>query len=493
MEDVLAGLTAVADGAPSGDAAAGTDDGAGAGGGAGEGAGTGTGTGTGGAEGERTGAGDGSGEGTGEGEGDGAGEIGDEGTGEGDGEGEGQGDEFEGADGRKVDAKTREALAALKKVNPEAAKRLFADHGRAQAIIKEIGATNLSDAVNKVRQMTATLEAVGGEEGLTELQGEVEDYRKEIGQFSEGDPALLQELHESNPEAFATSVTNGLALIMEKSPAMLDNVLLPALVPRLEKAGMYRSIDQLIGLIKEGKGQEAYDLTAQVKQWLDNAKGLAEKAGATKTKVDPQRQALDRRDADLTAKEQKIYEGQIATDVNKLNNTATARLAEPFFKDLKLKPEGRREFINALNSRIWKAMRDDKAFQRAGNALKAKGDVGRTARFVSAKFAELLPQHFRALRDAMYPNYTRGGTKVAPGAGKANGAAGAGGGANGTGAAAGAGKAAAGVTLVAKLPRPDEIDWTKTTEAMYHIGRGMGEAILKNGKRIRFDWAKVER
>jgi hypothetical protein len=489
MEDVLAGVgTVVADGAAAGDAAAGTDDGAGAGDGAGEGAGTDTGT----ADGEGTDAGDGSGEGAAEG--DDAGAIGDEATAEGDAAGEDQGDEFESADGRKVDAKTREALAALKKVNPAAAKQLFADHGRGQAIIKELGAANLSDAVNKVRQMTATLEAVGGEEGLTELQGEVEDYRKEVGQFANGDPALLQELHTSNPEAFATSITNGLALIMEKSPAMLDNVLLPALVPRLEKAGMFRSIDQLATLIKEGKGQEAYDLTADIKKWLDNAKGLAEKAGTAKAAIDPRKQELDKRDTELTAKEQKIYEGQIATDVNKLNNTATSRLAEPFFKDLKLKPEGRREFINALNSRIWRTMRDDKAFQRAGNALKAKGDAGRTARFVSAKFAELLPQHFRALRDAMYPNYTRGGTKVAANAGKANGAAaGAAGGGNGTGAAAGAGKGAAGVTLVAKLPKPEEIDWTKTTEAMYHIGRGMGEAVLKNGKRIKFDWAKVER
>jgi hypothetical protein len=485
MEEILAGGTAVADGtAAGGDTAAGTDEGAGAGGGAGEGAGEGAGPGEG-------GEGAGPGEGAGEGDGEGAGEI-DPAAGAG--EGEGEGDEFESADGRRIDAKTREALAALKKVSPAAAKQLFADHGRAQAIIKEVGAQNLSDALNKVRQISATLESVGGEEGLGELQTEADDYRNEIKQFSEGDPALLNQLHEANAEAFATSITNGLALIMEKSPAMLDNVLLPALVPRLEKAGMYSSMDQLAALIKEGKGQEAYDLTAKIKAWLDNAKNLSEKSATTRAKVNPEKEALDRRDSELTAKEQKIYEGQIATDVNKLNNGVTSRLVDPFFKDLKLKPEGRREFINALNSRIWKTMREDKPFQRAGNALKAKGDVSRTARFVSAKFAELLPQQFRALRDAMYPNYTRGGTKVAAGAGKANGGAtGAAGGGNGAGGGAGAGKGPAGVTLVTTMPKPEEIDWTKTTEEMYHVGRGMGEAILKSGKKIRFDWTKVER
>jgi hypothetical protein len=491
MEEILNGAgTAVADGAAAGGDAggAGTGGGAGEGEGAGEGAGEKPGTGEGGAGGDGAGAG----EGAGEGEGEGAGEI--EGAAAGEGEGEGEGDEFESADGRKVDSKTREALAALKKVNPAAAKQLFADHGRAQAIVKEVGAQNLSDAVNKVRQITATLESVGGEEGLEGLQSEAEDYRNEIKQFSEGDPALLNQLHEANPDAFATSITNGLALIMEKSPAKLDAVLLPALVPRLQKAGMFDSVDQLAALIKEGKGQEAYDLTAKIKAWLDNAKHLSEKAATTRNNVDPRKEAQDKRDSELTAKEQKIYEGQIGSDVNKLNNTATARVVEPFFKDLKLKTEGRREFINALNSRIWKTMREDKAFQRAGNALKAKGDAGRTARFVSAKFVELLPEHFRALRDAMYPNYTRGGTKVAPGAGKANGAAGGvAGGGNGTGGGAGAGKAPAGVTLVTKMPKPEDIDWSKTTEEMYHVGRGNGEAILKSGKRLRWNWATVER
>jgi hypothetical protein len=382
---------------------------------AGDGAGSGAGTGTPVVESPKPGTGEGAGEGEGivpsegtpEGEGTGEGES----AGEGDGEGE-PGEEGLEADGRRVDLKTREALAALKKVNPDAARRLSDTYHRAQAIIKDVGATTLSEAVNKVRQMAGTLEALGGDEGITGLQTEVEDYRNEIQQFSEGDPALLAQLHEANPESFTTAITNGLELLATKSPDLMDRAILPTMVARLEKAGMYRTVQALANLIKEGKGQEAYDLTAELSDWLTKAKSMAAKQIEMKGQKDPKAEDLDRREQDIASKEQKAYERQISADVNRQNNLVTSKIVEPFFKQLNLKTEGRREFINALNSRIWAAMKTDNGFQRAAKAIMGKGEVERASRFVHAKFAEILPDHFRKLRDAMYPNFTKGGTKI---------------------------------------------------------------------------------
>jgi hypothetical protein len=397
------------------------------------------------------------------------------------------------ADGRKLDLKTREALAAFKKANPEAAKRLAGTYFRANTIVKEIGAANLSDAIVKVRNMAATFDSLGGEEGITGLQTKVADYDREIDQFANGDPALLHELNESNPDAFITSITNGLEIIASKNPKGLDRVLFPAMVARLETAGMFKTVADLAALIKDGKGQEAYDLTAEISKWLEGSKAFAEKQKTLKLEKNPEADKLSRERADLDKAKRDHYEGQVGTDVNRQNNTATASIVEPFFKELKLKPEGRREFVNSLNSRIWAAMKKDAAFQRNAKALMDKGDVTRAARFIHSKFAELLPENFRRLRDVLYPNYKPGPVrKVAAGA-AGNGAAAGAGGARAAAGGAAAGAGANGATLVTKMPRPEEIDWGKTTEDMYHIGRGTGEAVLKNGKRIRFDWSKVER
>jgi hypothetical protein len=393
-------------------------------------------------------------------------------------------------DGRKLDLKTREALAKLKKTDPEAAKRMAGTYFRANTIVKELGATNLSEAIVKVRDMTATLEALGGEEGIQELQGEVGDYRKEIEQFAKGDPALLEELNTSNPEAFGTAITNGLE-ILSKNPEIFNKTLFPYMIPALEKAGVTGSIKSLLALIKDGKGQEAFDLTAQIDKWLADGKAFADKQKITRTERDPAREELDRRRQELDQREKTNFEQGVGADVNKFNNTATAKVVEPFFKQLNLKPEGRREFVNALNSRVWAAMKKDAAFQRNANALMDKGDAARAARFIHSKFAELMPGEFRKLRDAMYPNFGKMAVKKAPAA--ANGGAGA---ASGGGKGAAAGGAAAGggtgdFKMVTAKPTPDLIDWSKTSEEMFHIGRGIGKAILKDGRKVQWDWAKI--
>ena len=476
MADVIAGAgagTAVIDAG----AAAGAGDGAGAGR-AGDGAGAG---------GAGGGAGDGSSAGVSESEGtDGAG------AGDGAGASDGEVDGTEAAqdelgeidgietDGRKIDDATRKAIAALKKIDPASAKRVAENYFRMGGVMKEVGATTPSEAVNKVRQLAATVESLGGDEGITNLQSEVEDYRNEIKQFQAGDPALLDQLHTASADQFSTMIEQGLNLLAQKSPALFDKALVGSMVARLENSGMFSSVDSLLALIKDGKGQEAYDLTIQIQKWLAGAKGKAQKQVEIASQKNPEREALDRDRAKLDEDKREAYEGRVGSDVNRQNNSVTSKLVEPFFKDLKLGNEGRREFVNALNSRLWGKMKADLAFQRAAKALMAKGDEAKSSRFIHAKFAELLPTEFKTLRDAMYPNYTRGGTKTSADAGKKAGVAG-----DKTAAAAtGAGPAYAG-----GRPDRDSVDWTRTNETLWISGR----AFLK-GKpdMVKFNWSEVK-
>ena len=156
-------------------------------------------TGTGGPEGTPADGGGKGTEGTGDGEGDGeAGEGGGEeaGAGEGEGgegEGESDGSEFE-TDGRKIDDATKKALASLKKVDPAAAKRV------AEAYFKKQGYEKVFPTIHEARGAKATLEAVGGTKGIAEMQTAVSDYDREIAQFAQGDPELINNLWTSNPE-----------------------------------------------------------------------------------------------------------------------------------------------------------------------------------------------------------------------------------------------------------------------------------------------------
>src|SRR5262249_221817 len=136
----------------------------------------------------------------GAGEGDGGGEGGEGGRGEGDrlpGEPDDEIDYEQ--DGRKVDDKTKKAIAELAKTNKDAARAVRDAYFRPTALLKELPeAKTFDEAIKTVRGMKATIESLGGEEGITKLNEEVGDYRREIDQFAKGDPALIKQLYEAN-------------------------------------------------------------------------------------------------------------------------------------------------------------------------------------------------------------------------------------------------------------------------------------------------------
>ena len=376
------------------------------------------------------------------------------------------------SDGRRVDVKNREAFAKLAKVDQNAARAVREMYFRAQAFIKEAGAENASQAIQNVKAMRATIDSLGGDQGINDLQEEVTDYRREIQQFAEGDPGLLQQLYESSPEGVVDATRNSLELLADKDMKLFDKAIMGTMVARLERAGMYNSIQGLLDLIKEGKGQEAYDLTMQIQKWLNDAKGLSSRNAEDRERArrDPRAEENERRARELDDREAQSYDREISVDVNRVNNRAMAKIVDAFFKDIGLQTEGRREFVNTLQSRIWRAMKEDKGWQRQAHAIKDRGDVTATAEFISHKFAEMLPDHFRMLRNSMYPNYK---SKPKP---KPNGAA------QTTGAN--------GVTVTSvqgRKPNRDDIDWKKTSQKMFITGK----AVLKNGKNISWDWKTV--
>lgn len=388
-------------------------------------------------------------------------------------------------DGRKMDARTRAAIEKLKAVDPEAAKAVREAYFSRQSVLKEFPeAKDLSQAIRSIRTMKATLEAVGGHEGIENLQTEVTDYRNEINAFSKGDRALIEQLYEGNPESTATAALNCLDVLQEKNYALFEKTMLPSVAGILERAEMSKFLQEAAKHCTDGNGQGAYDTITKIAAWVakldKSAKGISE----ARTKVDPERQKIDEERQQLNREKTEMYERGISHSVTKFNNDAIAKITAPLFKQLGLNGEGRRDFTQNLMNRVWSAMKADKSFQRLAKATMAKGDGDKAARLIADKFEELLPEHYRKYRDLRYPNMPNKG--AARPAGKPNGAAPAAGG--GKPAATPGGSAA---MLVTKLPSPETVDWTKTTDEMYHVGRGMGEAILTNGKRVKWDWTKV--
>jgi len=251
---------------------------------------------------------------------------------------------------------------------------------------------------------------------------------------------------------------------------------MPTMVARLENAGMFNSMQQILAFVKEGKGQEAYDLTAKVIDWLDKAKGFSDKQLKLRTEQNPEQERLARDREEFERQKEETYTKTALADVNRMNNGQMAKATAAFFKDVGLRPEEQAEFKKALTSRIWAQMAKDEPYLRAAKAIRAKGDMERHTNFVHSKFVELLPDAFRRLRNEMYPNYkpvaAKPGTKIAAGAPKTNGA-----GTEKKPAAAGSADSS-GLVLIPAKPDGKEVDWEKTNDVLWITGK----AYMKSGK-----------
>lgn len=393
-------------------------------------------------------------------------------------EGEGEGEEAEPepedleTDGRRIDDKTRKAIAKLKKVDPLAAKAVAEAYFRENAYKKQF------PTVQAARAAKATLDSLGGDEGITALQGEVESFRTEIKQMANGDPELIGQLYESDPRGLELSTGASIKFIGSKDADAFDRVVIPPMVTRLEKAGMYTSIPALLKLIQDGKGQEAYDLTLEIQKWLSDAKSMQKEQMDLAGRKDPEREAVAREREELATQKTKMFDDATGVDVNRMNNTALKRAIDPLFRELKLDADGRREFTNGLQQRIWKMMKEDSTFQMQQRAIAKKGDVQERAEFISGKFQELLPEAFRRYRNSLYPNYSK--LKVVPKPKVAAGAAPT----NGKKPAAAAAPVTTGATIkINYRPKFTDVNWSKTPDVMWLTGH----AVLTSGKSVQFD------
>jgi hypothetical protein len=366
-------------------------------------------------------------------------------------------------------------VAELKKTNPAAAKALADQFYRRLAYQKEFA------TVQDARRAKATIESLGGEEGITELQSEITDFRTEAEEFANGDRGLLEKLHKSNPESTLKAGQHILDIFEETGNLQaLDSMLLRPMVKRLQSVGLGRALVEAAKLVEDGKGQEAYDAIGRIGQWLAQVNGEAEKMGSERAKApDPREKQLQEQRQKFDQEKQEFARTRLSNEITVANNVSLKRTLEPFFKEAGItEPEGKREFEQVIMNKVWAAMKDDKVYLRNAHNKKMQGNDAETVKFISAKFAELLPGIFRAHRNRHYPSLVRAAATPTNGAIPTNGKP-----VVKPAAAATAASSTGNAIRVQDAPKFDDVDWSKDPGDKLWT---RGYAHLKNGKLVYF-------
>lgn len=390
-----------------------------------------------------------------------------------------------------AELKIRNRISELKKTHPEDGKAWAKDHFENAAYKKEFA------TVHDARNAKTTMDSLGGEEGITKTLGELEEWRNEGQAFAEGKREFLEQLHGENPAALSTAAFNALDVLKENSGTkeggeLFDNAILPHMMERIEVAqvpeAFLRIGNTLNGVLKhieEGDGQAAYDLLkkvmnpnidfsfAKMDAWFKHMAQIGKERGEKRTaaaKVDPEREKLDRERQEFEKSKADENEAKLNSATSKLNNVTLDKLTSAFFKDMKIGPEGRSKFKKNLDSEIYASLGKDKTFKRQLANLRAKGDQEAIARHVNAKYAELAPLHFRALRNSLYPGYKPSTTTAKPAA-------------NGNGNTPTVPSNGGAVTL--EQARQIGVDFDKTSRQEWIAAmNGKNPVWLKNGKQV---------
>lgn len=321
-------------------------------------------------------------------------------------------------DGRRTDDATRKQIAELKRTNPEVGKKWAEDHFRRLEFEKVY-----PGGVREARQSKAAWDAIGGQEGVQKLHDDLGIFQKADEQYASGDMEFTENLNDLNPEALDMNLSNGLQVI-SKDAKRFDQVIMPHFVSKLEAAGMPQVVENLKKLVENGDGEQAYELLNKMDTWLKNLQSQSAKISEGRAKPkDPREEKIAARERALDERDKNTARQQATSEVNKLNYVVNSRITKNLFKDLKLSPEAQRRVLGLLDSDIWDTMAKDKTYLATAKALFGS-DKTKYVQFVHDKYASLVPDKFRKLRNEFYPNYKPAPTvAVKPTAnGKTNGA-----------------------------------------------------------------------
>jgi hypothetical protein len=392
----------------------------------------------------------------------------DDGTGEGEGEGT--------VDGRKLPAQVRSFLKTAKESDPAQAgtiKELGDGYFRYQAY------KQVFPKVEDARAASAALQAIGGQDGIADIQSRIADMEEVDALLASGDVSVLDRVAEIAGEGLVKLAPAFIDRVAQQSPEAFGEMVRPHLVAALNGAGLGTVLGQLAEAFemsnmpgasaefKQAAQNKASTLIKNMMGWLQQQNEAVQ--NSKKNAVNPSEQKLSEREKALQAKEENSFREGIRSTTSSHFNEVTGKALGPYLKQLNLSTEAKRDLAQGVIDEVSRLMEGDQAYQKQVKALlSAKNrDAKRIASFINAKIDAIAEQATKSVVMRRYGNTLNGKRSAAQG-GKKPGQQ------KPTTAAAGA------PVRIAQKPDRSLIDYDKTSD----MDLVQGRATLKNGKRV---------
>lgn len=329
--------------------------------------------------------------------------------------------------------------------------------------------TKLFPEMESARTIKTHLDAIGGLDGLNELQNISNDMTELYEQIDSGDPSVIDDIAQNSREGFLKLVPHALETLYRVDPQSYNSLLTPIIANTLLSSPIVDSVQLAMERLQRGETDAAMRELHRIAQTFEGLRNgaSATRAGGSQTNMAPTNQPqTPSQPSPMVAQIQPVIEQFVDRTVRADIGTALGGRT--------LNQAAMDRVTRLVGSEIDRTLGADANYQARIGALLRSGNAERTRQFIQANVDQVRPRVVRQIITEMYgSSNTSGGTRRA-------------------GAAAPprqqSGNRAAvpgndGMVMLTRPPRDSDINWDKTTTTMMIAHR----TELKDGRLVR--WA----
>jgi len=324
------------------------------------------------------------------------------------------------ADGRRGPADVRGAVKAAAEALPEQAatiKKLGDAYFRADAYAKVF--PTVQDA-SSAKQL---FDAVGGVDGVTQIQQRQQQYDAQDEQIKTGNPEAIDSAFKNFPDGMSALAPHYLDTLARTNPESYATSVAPHAMGLLERAGVLVHIQQLAA---ETDPARKAALANQLDQWMQK-QGQDVKQMRTAGPKNPMEGKLQEQKTALEQQQEQFFSKQVDTAVNNASAPELNKVVDQYAKTYKLNDVQKQRFNLSLAQRVVQDMLGDDTFKKQDQIRRSAKDVDKVASFRTSEFNRRLSDAAFKEAHELYGATTKpsGGTgevkpntaKTAPGGG----------------------------------------------------------------------------
>lgn len=390
---------------------------------------------------------------------------------------------------KAVDARTnpdaiRKALKAFRDSAPEnapVARELNNGYGRYLAY------KNVFPKVADAQNAKAVLEAVGGNDGIAELQGIVKAvnetdtrlYSGDLRQQGQALDDLIEDFRKENKlDAFGKLASPFLDKLQKVDAPAYERAVRPHFYQGLVGAEFPETVQFLMESLSGEKPnlEAAMKTLKSMEGWFNKLRNSVETED--KSKLDPDRQAFEKERTEFQTTKQKEFEKTVNSDWNRENNRALGEALRPYLKlpFAKNWTDGTKQSVaREITTVLLDELSADKTYQSQMDALWSEKNPDKTKiiNYHKSKVSIIGPRIVKQVLENRYPGFQKSAVAMKPKAAAAT-----------TTTSATQQRPGTRPTFVSTKPPLDQLDMDKDPDRMHLV---MGRGYLK-GKGTFVSW-----